>query len=431
MADNWFYLHAGQVRGPVAAARIRQLLVSGELQPDQELWSPTADRKIASEVRKGRDFAPTAAGGAPDWLQDVAQAEQTVEPPKPAAKPGAKPGEPEAELDWLADVEIPPEPIPTVEEVIEVLPVDVKVPVVQGKAVPIAPPGKKVDRLEELAASVMLEGTKVPPAPRSGGPKQISVGGATSRGMVRDRNEDRFLVQHLLWSAGDECHEVCLMAVIDGMGGHQAGDKASSMAIRNLTMSLSPILAGILQGPNVDAGKAVLTRHLDRAIQEAHSAISKRAESDPSCKGMGATGAIVVVWNDLAFIRHVGDCRVYHLHLGELKQLTRDQTLVERMVELGQLTRAEAEKHPNRNEVRQAFGKKGALEPSQLELLLNPGDRLVLCCDGLTNHIDDNTLGSIVAGWTGTSAELANRLVDLANEAGGSDNCTVIIASCL
>jgi protein phosphatase len=421
MADNWFYFDARQVRGPVAAARVRQLLASGEIQPDQELWSPTSDRKLAGEVRKGRDFAPTPGGGTPDWLQDVAQAEESGEAAKPAGEP---------ELDWLADVEIPPEPVPVVEEVVDVLPVEVKLPVVRGTPVPAASPPKKVDRLEELAAEVMLEGSRLPPSPRWGGPRQVSVGGATSVGMVRNRNEDRFFVQHLLWNGSDECHEVCLIAVIDGMGGHQAGDKASSLAIRTLALHLAPILAGIMQGPNVDAGKAVLTRHLDRAIQEAHSAIAKRAESDPNCKGMGATGAVVLVWNDLAFIRHVGDCRVYHLHGGELKQITRDQTLVARMVELGQLKAAEAANHPNRNEVTQAFGKRGVLEPSQQELLLTAGDRLVVCCDGLTNHVDDATLGSIVSGWTGTSAELANRLVDLANEGGGSDNCTVVIASC-
>jgi protein phosphatase len=423
MADNWFYLQAGQVRGPVAAARVRQLLASGEIQDDQELWSPTTDRTVASEVRKGRDFAPTPGGNAPDWLQDVAQAEEMGEPEKPA----------EAELDWLADVEIPPEPVPVVEEVMDVIPVESKLPVVQAKAVPAVPAipkPKKSDRLEELAAQVMLEGTVRPPAGRSGGPRQVSAGGATSQGMVRDRNEDRFLILHLLWSASEDCHEVCLMAVIDGMGGHQAGDKASSMGIRTMAMHLSPILAGIMQGPNIDAGKAVLTRHLDRAIQEAHSAIAKRAETDSSCKGMGATGAVVLVWNDLAFIRHVGDCRVYHLHGGELKQVTRDQTLVERMVELGQLTRAEAEKHPNRNEVRQAFGKRGVLEPSQHEVLLMAGDKLVIACDGLTNHVDDATLASVVSGWTGTSSELASRLVDMANEGGGSDNCTVVVASC-
>jgi protein phosphatase len=419
MPDNWFYLQAGQVRGPVAAARLRQLLASGEVQPDQEVWSPTSDRKLATDVRKGAEFGPTTpVGGTPDWLQDVAESEETSDIQQPG----------EIDLDWLADVEIPAAPI--VAEPVAEVPAAMKVPA-QPLPVVKPPPAKKPDSLEEIAAALLLELPKgAPAAPRCGGPLQVRVGGATSAGKARDRNEDRFVTLHLLWSAGTEAHEVCLMAVIDGMGGHQSGDKASSMAIRTLAMSLAPILAGILQGPNIDAGKAVLVRHLDRAIQEAHSAISKRAESDANCKGMGATGAVVLVWNDLAFIRHVGDCRVYHVHNGEMKQVTRDQTLVERMVELGQLTRSEAEKHPNRNEVTQALGRRGALEPSQQELLLMPGDRLLIACDGLAAHVDDAMLRSIVTGWTGAPVDLANRLVDLANEGGGSDNCTVVAVAC-
>jgi protein phosphatase len=189
--------------------------------------------------------------------------------------------------------------------------------------------------------------------------------------------------------------------------------------------TLAPVLAGILQNPSRDSGAAVLARHLDKALQDAHAAICRRAEAEPACKGMGATAAVVAVWDDQAFIRHIGDCRVYHLEAGQLHQVTKDQTLVARMVELGQLTPEEALKHPARNEVTQALGKRGLVDPSQESALLEPGDRLVVACDGLGAHVEDRVLAEIVTSWKGTAVDLAAHLVDLANQGGGSDNCTV------
>ncbi len=315
---------------------------------------------------------------APEWLGDVAKAEE------------AEAEEEGGELDWLADVEIPPAGAP----------------------------------LEGAPAAATT-----PPA--AVGPCRLAVGGATSRGCVRERNEDRFLVQQLAWSDGDECHELAMLVVCDGMGGHQAGDKASSLAVRTIAGTLAPALAGILQGPSREAGAAVLTRHLERAFQEAHTAVLRRADSDPACKGMGSTGAAAIVWDDQAFLGHVGDCRVYHQRGGQLTQVTRDHSLVARMVELGQLSETEAAMHPARNEVTQALGKRGKVEPSRHVLKLEHGDRLILACDGLAAHVDEPTLRETAAGWTGNAAELAHRLVDLANEGGGSDNCTVLVAQCL
>jgi protein phosphatase len=398
MADHWYHTQAGQVRGPVSTDRIRQLLASGEIKPEQEVWAGNPDRALASEVRTASALgAAPSAPAVPDWLDDVARAEQAAQ-----AKSGAG-----KELDWLADVEIPPGPVN-----VELAAGPVTPPVPAAGPVEVAP-------LEEEVATL-------PPAPRVTGPSRLLAGGATSRGMVRDRNEDHFLAQQLVWSAGEEWHELALLAVCDGVGGHNAGDRASSLAVRSFATTLAPVLAGILQNPSRDAGAAVLARHLDKAIQDAHAAICRRAESDKACKGMAATAAVVAVWDDQAFIRHVGDCRVYHLEGGKFQQVTRDQTLVARMVELGQLTPEQAQKHPARNEVTQALGKRGSVDPSQESLLLEPGDRLVLASDGLAAHVGDRELASIVTSWKGSAPDLAARLVDLANEGGGSDNCTVL-----
>jgi serine/threonine protein phosphatase PrpC len=394
MADRWYYSHGGQRQGPVTLADLRRLLAAGQLSADDDAWEePAAGQPPAGVFRAADVVGPASAtetmvpplqsaapppAAAPDWLGDVAEAEE------------AEPQQGEAELDWLADVEIPPA-------------------------------GSNVEGQPAAAA--------LPPA--AVGPARLAVGGATSRGCVRERNEDRFLVQQLAWSDGDESHELAVLMVCDGMGGHQAGDKASSLAVRTLAGALAPVLAGILQGPSREAGATVLTRHLERALQEAHTAILRRADSDSACKGMGSTAAVAVVWDEQAFLAHVGDCRVYHQRGDQLTQVTRDQTLVARMVDLGQLTEAEAAAHPARNEVMQALGKRGKLEPSRHALKLEHGDRLILACDGLAAHVDEATLRATAAGWTGTAADLARRLVDLANEGGGSDNCTVLVTQSL
>jgi protein phosphatase len=398
VADNWYYSQANQVRGPVSTDRVRQLLAAKEIQPDDEVWADTPDRGKATVVQKAAALAPTApAAGVPDWLGDVAKAEE-------AAKVQ---GQPAAELDWLADVEIPVGPAQ-----FEAEPLGVE----------LVPAGEVLEEVDPAGV--------VPPAPRAQGPARLLIGGATSRGMDRERNEDHFLVQQLVWSDGEEVHELALLIVCDGMGGHKGGDKASSLAVRSIATTMAPVLAGILQNPDREAGAAVLARNLDKAFQDAHAAICRRAETDPSLKGMGSTAAALLIWDDQAFIRHVGDCRVYYQEAGVLRQVTRDQTVVGRMVELGQLKPEEAAKHPSRNEVLQALGKRGLVEPSQESLLLEKGDRLVVCCDGLTTHVEDDALAEAVAKWKRSPTELAARLVDMANEGGGSDNCTVAVVFC-
>jgi serine/threonine protein phosphatase PrpC len=412
MAEHWYYCGSdAQVRGPVSPDRVRQLVATGELKADVEIWADKPERDQATEVRKAGELgAPATATGVPDWVSDVASSEEA-----------AKAQEKTSELDWLADVEVPATPL--------------------------------VEQLEEVAEEQHPPAVDVEAvAPQAGQPDRFSTGGATSRGLVRPRNEDCFLVQHFTWSSGDDCHDVALLIVADGMGGHQAGDKASSLAVRTMASTLAPALAGMLHGPNREAGATVLGRHLDQALQEAHSAVLRRGESDPTCKGMGATVVVAIVWDDLALIRHVGDCRAYHLHGGHLLQITRDQTLVNRMVDLGKLTPEEAATHPDRNQVLQALGQtpiRGRaptqptgkvadvdfaesfrkLEPSEHRLRFQPGDRLVLTCDGLGAHVAPEALEEAVAEWRGSAESLARHLVDLANAGGGTDNCTVVVVT--
>jgi protein phosphatase len=214
------------------------------------------------------------------------------------------------------------------------------------------------------------------------------------------------------------------------MGGHEAGDRASGLVIRTVGGALATPLGGALSGQLKAAAAPVLAEALGAALQEANRVVHPAARGLPSCKGMGATAAAVLVWDGLAVIGHVGDCRVYHQRGGALTQVTRDQTLVARMVELGKLTPREALDHPARNEVAQAVGRQPEVEPGRCQVQLAPGDWLIVACDGLQSHLDARALQEQVARAPSSAARLAQQLVDLADQRGGSDNCTVVAVRC-
>jgi protein phosphatase len=266
-----------------------------------------------------------------------------------------------------------------------------------------------------------------PPGPAAL-PPLLAVGSCTSPGRLRERNEDSFLVQQLSWGGQAGPRQAVLAVVADGMGGHDAGDRASALAVGAVAAALGPFLAGLVGGQEkIDEAETWLDA-LDRALWEANRLVARAAAEEPGCAGMGATAVAALAAGPLAAVCHVGDCRAYLHSGGALRQLTRDQTLVARMIELGRLTPREARVHPAASQVTQALGKQEYLEPSRQTVALRPGDRLILACDGLHAHLDEADLAAVVAQGEG-AAGLARTLVDRANRAGGSDNCTVIVVS--
>jgi protein phosphatase len=256
--------------------------------------------------------------------------------------------------------------------------------------------------------------------------ERLVVGTATSPGRLRDRNEDGFLVQQMTWCSQSGRHESALLVVADGMGGHDAGDRASFIGIGVIASAMAPYMAGLITGQEKLDDTEQQLDALDRALWEANRAIGRAAEEEPGCAGMGSTAVAALLVDGVVAMCHVGDCRAYLKRGGTFKQLTRDQTLVARMLELGTLTEREAKMHPAASQVTQALGKQYDLEPSRQSLDLQPGDRLVLACDGLHAHLDEKDLAAILAE-PGDPAVLAATLVDRANRGGGSDNCTVIV----
>jgi protein phosphatase len=259
---------------------------------------------------------------------------------------------------------------------------------------------------------------------------RLDIGGATSAGRVRDRNEDSYLIQQLSWSNLDQRQEIALVVVADGMGGHNAGERASGLIIQQLGANLAGLLGGALSGQIREVSPASLCGSLLTAIKGANKAVYQKGQSEPGCRGMGATLAVVLIWNGMVVIGHVGDTRVYCLRSGRLSQLTKDQTLVSRMVEKGLLTAEEAARHPSRNEISQAVGRQPEVEPAFYQIQLMLGDWLVVACDGLHAHVDHPALEKHLREAVPSADWLAHRLVEVANQGGGSDNTTVVAIRC-
>lgn len=218
-------------------------------------------------------------------------------------------------------------------------------------------------------------------------------------GLVRSGNEDAFLLAPPLF------------AVADGMGGHLAGEVASSLAIETLLAS----------APRTSDAKA-----LARAVHQANEAVIQAAKEGRGRQGMGTTLTAVMLDGTRIAVAHVGDSRAYLLHFGRLQQLTNDHSLVADLVRLGQLTPEEARTHPNRSVITRALGSDRNMLVDAFELEAAPGDRLLIASDGLTSMVSDEMIERILA-TAPTPADAVDALIDAALDAGGTDNVTVIV----
>ncbi len=228
---------------------------------------------------------------------------------------------------------------------------------------------------------------------------RLVVGAATDVGRVREVNEDSYLVDE---SMG-------LYAIADGVGGHQAGEVASSTALEALRAAIR-------------SGKA-----LRDAIEEANDAVYAKSLTDDDLRGMGTTiTAATLAAGDTLLVGHVGDSRAYMLRDGELRQLTTDHSRVQELVDDGRLTAEEAAVHPMRNIITRAIGMDETVEVDVYPVALRAGDRILFCSDGLTDMLLDDFIGTELRREE-DPARAATRLVDAANRAGGVDNITVLV----
>ncbi len=240
----------------------------------------------------------------------------------------------------------------------------------------------------------------------------------TDVGRVRGHNEDAFLVDRKLQ----------LYIVADGMGGHAAGEVASQLAVRTIREVVARERESLLEFERGGAVKRTdVLRLLELAVQEACAAIHEEARKDESKRGMGTTVDVLLVVGRRGFVAHVGDSRVYLYRNGSIHQITRDHSLIEELRRRGRLTEEQIQRIQYKNAVTRAVGVYESVEVDVFDFDVLPGDRFLLCTDGLTGYLGDGELQQLFEQVP--DEQLPQHLVDLANERGGKDNITVLLVA--
>jgi len=269
------------------------------------------------------------------------------------------------------------------------------------------------------------------PNDASAGEVIVHVFGRTDVGRTRDHNEDAFVVADLTTGNATLQPEVrthtagpkgSLFMVADGMGGAAAGEIASAMAVE--------VVVGELQTTWVSvesSGAEEFVRAIKQATKAANERINSYASAHPEYRGMGTTATIAGLLGDTLYLAQVGDSRAYLVRDGVARQITKDQSLMQKLIEAGELTEEEAEHSERRNIILQALGPEASIKVDLTHQALRRGDTLVLCSDGLSGQVSKDDIASVVSREQDLTAA-CRVLIDRANENGGPDNITVIVA---
>ena len=254
----------------------------------------------------------------------------------------------------------------------------------------------------------------------------VSIACLTDAGRVRKGNEDAFIVTDLtqaesIGSPGELTGAPVgagrlLLAVADGMGGAQAGEVASRMAVKGVARQF---ITASEQRP--------VSSCLIEGLRAANRDIRMAAQANQNYQGMGTTMTVAVIQQGHAVIGQVGDSRGYLIRDGQIQQITKDQSLVQTMIDAGRITKESAAHFPYRNIILHALGAEDEIEPAISSITLASGDYLLLCSDGLSNKVGDAEMLNIVLGAESLDAA-CEKLTVLANERGGEDNITLIVA---
>ena len=241
---------------------------------------------------------------------------------------------------------------------------------------------------------------------------KVEIAARSETGFVRNENQDRM--------SGAEVPLGQLFIVADGMGGHKGGALAAELTIVGLQRHIAAA------APDADV-KEVIRAAFKKVNEEVHQ---KAHSGNPETEGMGSTAVLMLISNEAAVLAHVGDSRAYLYRRNQLKQLTKDHTVVQKMVDAGMLTLEEAAKHPNASVLERAVGSKPGVEVEvSPELKIYDGDAVLLCSDGLSGYASDAEIAAVLRS-PATVQEVPQRLVELALQKGGEDNVTVQFIQC-
>lgn len=233
----------------------------------------------------------------------------------------------------------------------------------------------------------------------------------TDQGRVRPYNED---------TGGVVCNQdkQVLYVIADGMGGHNAGDVASAMVLQYFQMHW-PKEKLLTRVDDVE-------RYLIQSIQTINEHIYQKAKEQEAYRGMGTTVVVVIVIDEMAVVAHVGDSRCYKLAEGQMRQITKDHSLVNALVNAGEITEQEARVHPKKNILTRAVGTDLAIDVDVTMVSCEPGDTLLLCTDGLTNKLTDEEIKTIIQSAQAID-DAGKQLIEEANACGGEDNISLVL----
>ena len=232
---------------------------------------------------------------------------------------------------------------------------------------------------------------------------------ATDVGQKRKMNQDYVFV------SGEPVGNLPnLFVVADGMGGHNAGDYASSHGVQTLVREIRN---------DEDYNPVKVIRY---AIETANTEILERARMDETLEGMGTTMVVCTVVGQYAYVANIGDSRLYVVQ-DQIRQVTRDHSLVQEMVRMGEIAPEEARNHPKKNIITRALGAETSVDVDFFDLKLEPGDIILMCSDGLTNMVEDSKIEEIVLNRDTDLREKGEALVKEANSNGGKDNIAIVL----
>ena len=243
---------------------------------------------------------------------------------------------------------------------------------------------------------------------------------ATDNGITRDHNEDNFLVDRKLK----------VFVVADGMGGHASGEIASSMCVRkvrDVVAENQDVITQFMEGKEgVDRGDVL--HMLEHAVQVACSTIYERAQEESEKRGMGTTCSLLLLLGERGFMAHVGDSRIYLVRQGQVHQLSDDHSLINELIKRGRLKAEEVEDSPYKdykNAVTRAVGVYESVAVDTLDFDVLPGDRYLLCSDGLHHYLDDERIIRTIR--LSEIKQVPQAFIDMANDGGGHDNITSVV----
>ena len=239
----------------------------------------------------------------------------------------------------------------------------------------------------------------------------IKAYGKSDVGMVREMNQDYYYIS-------DDQNEIKLYILADGMGGYKGGEIASKLAV---TCARNYIENNLKETPK---DKESLIQLVASSVEYANMVVYEKAKEDPELEGMGTTLEICLVYNNRAYIAHVGDSRIYRIRKEFMRKLTKDHSYVQKLVEDGTITKEEADFHPKKNMLMRALGCNAFVEPDVTIKGFLKGDTIIICSDGLTNMVTQEEIYKVA---TSKFEYAPSELIEKANKNGGYDNITVIV----